>query len=121
MAQLRDTLDSSPRIGIDRGKVSQCRQTSVFYSSTMSRVDENGVASMTIEEMKPAPVESRIGLDRFVTGKEVRRAVAHSSHGSFELCCASDGESDFTGYIGFFLDELLCLALAREILDPKSN
>jgi hypothetical protein len=110
-----------PRIGIDRGKVFQCRQTSVFDSSTMSRVDENRVANMTIEQMKPAPIESRIGLDRLATEKEVRCAVAHSSHGSFALCCASDGESDFTGYIGVFLDEPLWLALAREILDPKSN
>jgi hypothetical protein len=108
-------------MGIDRGKVSKFRQTSIFGSSTISRVDENGVATMTIEQMKPAPVESRIGLDRLATEKEVRCAVAHSSHGSFEFRCAPDGESNFTGYIGVFLDELLWLALAREILDPKSN
>ena len=96
-------------------------QIRVFDSFTMSRVDENSGANMTIEQMKPAPIESRIGLDRLATEKEVRRAVALSSHGSFKFCCVSDGESDFTGYIGVFLDELLWLALAREMLNPKTN
>jgi hypothetical protein len=75
-----------------------------------------------LEQMRPAVVGSRIGLDRLATWDEVRCAM---SQGSFELVGNRDDfrgvASDFSGRACNLPDDTTWFAIANKVPDSMSN